>query len=138
LAKVTLFLLLVPLTHLPSFLLFPSTTKTSTRRRDDDDENDENCAGSLGHGRVNASGPAAVRSLLFAKNVHFPLIIPRFVSLHVLLLQKQGALRACRALLCNGFKRPFAWKDKSRFWPDYNRFQKKSVFLVVHFGWIGL
>jgi hypothetical protein len=90
LAIVTLFLLLVPLTHLPSFLLFPSMTKMLTRRRDNNDENDKNGAGSLGHGRVDASGPAAARSLLFAKNDHFPLIIPHFISLHVLLLQKQG------------------------------------------------
>jgi hypothetical protein len=72
------------------FRLFFSSPRRRRRRRDDDDENDEHGAGSLGHGRVDASGPAAVRSLLFTKNVHFPLIIPCFVSLHVLLLQKQG------------------------------------------------
>jgi hypothetical protein len=80
LAIVTLFLLLVPLTHLADDATTKTTRTTTTA----------NGAGSLGHGRVNASGPAAVWNLLFAKNVHFPLIIPRFVSLHVLLLQKQG------------------------------------------------
>jgi hypothetical protein len=63
------------------------------QRNHENNENDENgavkrAAGLLGHGRVDASGPAAVRNLLFAKNVNFPLITPLFVSLHVLLFSR--------------------------------------------------